>query len=97
MAMDSGDTAMMGLVIGGAAGHVLSDGDPIVTILGAGAGWAIGGPGGSGAGFAQAVESAETDAIGSDGESDPDDENADQDTPTDLRDADEFKVDDTLD
>lgn len=86
MAIDSGDTAMMGLIIGGAAGWVLSDGEPLVAVLGAGAGWAIGGPGGESAGMAQPEnDESSVDVI---------DETIEK---SDLRDPSEFKVDGPLD
>lgn len=43
--VDTGSTAFAGMVVGGAAGYVLSDGDALTALLGAGAGWAVGGPG----------------------------------------------------
>lgn len=43
--VDTGSTAFAGMVVGGAAGYVLTDGDALGTILGAGVGWAAGGPG----------------------------------------------------
>lgn len=43
---DSGDAAMAGIVIGGAAGYKASDGNWVAAALGAGAGFAVAAPSG---------------------------------------------------